>query len=69
MTEYVVIYEQGEDGWGAYSPDLPGVVSHGDTHDEAVAGMREAVGLYLDELRRVGAPAPRPRSVMGTITA
>ena len=69
MTEYVVIYEEGEDGWGAYSPDLPGVVSHGDTHDEAVANMREAVDLYLDELRRIGQPAPRPRSVSGTIAA
>ena len=69
MTEYVVIYEEGQDGWGAYSPDLPGVVSHGDTHDEAVAGMREAVSLYLDELRRAGEPPPRPRSVTGTIAA
>ena len=36
---WTMIYEEGEDGWGAYSPDLPGVVSHGDTHDEAVANM------------------------------
>ena len=30
MSEYVVIYEQAEDGgWGAYIPDLPGVVALG----------------------------------------
>jgi hypothetical protein len=30
MSEYVVIYEQADDGgWGAYIPDLPGVVAVG----------------------------------------
>jgi predicted RNase H-like HicB family nuclease len=30
MSEYVAIYEQSEDGgWGAYIPDLPGVVALG----------------------------------------
>ncbi len=28
VSEYIVIYEQAEDGgWGAYLPDLPGVVA------------------------------------------
>ena len=69
MTEYAVIYEQGADGWGAYSPDLPGVVSHGDTIEEAQAGIREAVALYLDELREAGQAPPTPRSVVGTVAA
>jgi len=31
MNEYLAIYEQSEDGgWGAYMPDLPGVVALGD---------------------------------------
>jgi predicted RNase H-like HicB family nuclease len=35
MSEYVVIYEQSDDGgWGAYIPDLPGVVALGTTRDE-----------------------------------
>ena len=32
MSEYVVIYEQAEDGaWAAFIPDLPGVVALGTT--------------------------------------
>ena len=31
MSEYAVIYEQAEEGWGAYLPDLPGVVALGDS--------------------------------------
>lgn len=43
MTEYVVIYEQAEDGaWGAYLPDLPGGVALGATREEVSAGIREA---------------------------
>lgn len=26
MMQYLVIYERGEQSWGAYSPDLPGCV-------------------------------------------
>lgn len=44
MTTYNVVYEQAGDGsWSAFSPDLPGCYSVGDTVDEAEAGMREAV--------------------------
>jgi predicted RNase H-like HicB family nuclease len=68
MTEYTVIYEQASDGgWGAYSPDLPGVITLGNTRGEAEDNMREAVRLYLDELQRRGEPAPQPRNFAGTV--
>jgi predicted RNase H-like HicB family nuclease len=52
LSEYVVIYGQAEDGgWGAYLPDLPGVVALGDTGDEAAAGIQEALQAYADEMR------------------
>jgi hypothetical protein len=35
MSDYVVIYEQAEDvDWGAYLPDLPGVVALGAARSE-----------------------------------
>jgi predicted RNase H-like HicB family nuclease len=69
MTEYVVIYERANDGgWGAYSPDLPGVISLGDTRDEVERNMREAIGLYLDELARAGQERPEPRSVSAIVS-
>lgn len=47
MSEYVVIYEQADDGgWGAYLPDLPGVVALGATCEEAAERIQEA--LYRD---------------------
>jgi predicted RNase H-like HicB family nuclease len=70
LTEYVVIYEQAEDGgWGAYSPDIPGVVSAGDTREEVERNMRDAIRIHLDELRRRGQPVPKPHNFVGTVTA
>ncbi len=68
MSEYVVIYEQGQDGgWGAYLPDLPGVVALGDTHEEARERIREALDAYVAETRDRGEALPGPLSVAGTV--
>ena len=43
----VLIYP-GEDGfWIAECPSLPGCISQGQTREEAVANVREAIDLYL----------------------
>lgn len=48
MSEYVVIYERAHDGgWGAYLPDLPGVVALGGTCDEVAGCIREGVDAYV----------------------
>ena len=69
MTEYLVIYEQGETSWGAYSPDLPGVAVVGDTRAEVEELMREAIPLHLDALRGAGLALPQPRNAAGVIAA
>jgi len=61
-VRYVVIVEQGEDGVGAYVPDLPGCVAVGETKEETLYLIREAVELHLEELREDGLPIPEPSS-------
>jgi predicted RNase H-like HicB family nuclease len=64
MSEYVVIYERSDDGaWGAYLPDLPGVVALGDTREEASERIREALVAYAAETRHRGEALPGPLSV------
>jgi predicted RNase H-like HicB family nuclease len=59
MSEYVVIYEQSEDGgWGAYMPDLPGVVALGSTRPEVAERIQEALSAYSDDLRERGQTLP-----------
>ncbi|MGA8198085.1 MAG: type II toxin-antitoxin system HicB family antitoxin, partial [Acetobacteraceae bacterium] len=37
--------------YGASVPALPGCVSQGDNRDEALANIREAIELYVDDCR------------------
>jgi predicted RNase H-like HicB family nuclease len=70
MSEYVGVFERAEDGgWGAYLPDLPGVVALGATRDEVSDRIREAVAAYTEEMAALGKPLPEPIATTGTIQA
>ncbi len=60
MKTYTVILtpdtEQG--GYTVRVPALPGCNTQGDTLAEALANAREAIELYLEELRARGEPIP-----------
>lgn len=45
-------------GCSVYVPALPGCASQGDTMEEAMANIREAVALYLWSLKDDGLPVP-----------
>lgn len=48
MTLKIVLEPSDEGGYTAYVPSLPGCLSEGDTLDEAMTNIREAIDLYLD---------------------
>ena len=56
---YTVLLEP-EDGGGfvVSVPARPGCVSQGDTREEALANIREAVALYVEDCREAGDPVP-----------
>ena len=60
--KYMVIIEQGENSYGAYVPDLPGCVAVGDTREEVLALIQEAIILHLEMLQEDDLPIPKPRS-------
>jgi predicted RNase H-like HicB family nuclease len=59
--QYLVIFEKSPDGtiW-AKIPDLDGCYSNGDTINEAKENVKEAIALYLGDLKEEGKPAPLP---------
>lgn len=61
-VRYVVIVEKGEDGFCVYVPDLPGCVTVGDTREEALRLIEEAVEPHLEASREDGLPIPEPSS-------
>jgi len=58
-VKYTVILEKGqESGYVAYAPALRGCVSQGETREEAIANLKEAMQFYIETLVEDGVPIP-----------
>jgi predicted RNase H-like HicB family nuclease len=66
-VRYTVIYKQGDSNWGAYVPDLPGVIAAGDSREEVESLILEAVEFHIEGLRAEGLAVPPPTSWAGTL--
>ena len=56
---YTVLFEPAEEGGFVVTcPALPGLVTEGDTIEEARGRAREAIEGYLESLRKDGQPIP-----------
>jgi predicted RNase H-like HicB family nuclease len=61
-SEYLVIYEHDQTGWGAYCPDLPGLGVADATREEVEGLIHDATGLHIESLREHNEPVPPPRA-------
>ena len=63
MDRYeIILYWSVEDSaFIAEVPELPGCMAHGDTQEDALANVKEAMRLWLDTAREFGDPIPEPR--------
>lgn len=59
---YAVVIEQGETGFGAYVPDLPGCIAAAATRDEVVRLIQDAIEFHIEGLKENGEPIPSPTS-------
>lgn len=48
MKLKVILELSEEGGYTIYAPSLPGCISEGDTREEALATIHEAIELYLE---------------------
>ena len=48
MEFTVVLEPQEEGGFTVYAPSLPGCISQGETREEALKNIKEAIELYLE---------------------
>lgn len=68
--DYTVVIERAEDGsFSVYVPDLPGCVSCGDTTEEALQNIKEAISGHIATMREFGDPIPEPRSTAAVVHA
>ena len=59
---YLIIIEQAEHNLSAYVPDLPGCVATGNTRDEVIANIHDAIEFHLEGMREDGDPIPTTNS-------
>jgi predicted RNase H-like HicB family nuclease len=60
--KFLVVIEKGRNSFGAYVPDLPGCAVVGETREEALQLIREAMELHVSSMREHGDPLPEPAS-------
>lgn len=53
--------------YGAYAPDLPGCGAAGDTYEEVVELIQEAIDFHLQGLREAGLPIPEPSTAVDCV--
>jgi predicted RNase H-like HicB family nuclease len=59
---YLVVVEKGPTSYGAHVPDLPGCIAAGETKQEVLTLIREAIEFHLEGLKQGGQPIPAPAS-------
>lgn len=55
---FPVVIEKDKDGYFAFCPGLQGCYSQGQTHEEALENIKDAIKLHIDD--RIGDSEPLP---------
>ena len=65
--KYTVILEQGESSYGAFVPDLPGCIAAGETREETLRLIKEAIAFHIEGLKEDGRPVPEPHCMSAIV--
>lgn len=64
MSYHAIIFWSDDDqAVVADVPELPGCMAYGNTHEAALAGVKEAISLWLETAQNVGKAVPRARGI------
>ncbi len=67
MKLHVILEASDEGGFTVTVPALPGCVSEGETREEAIANIKEAIQLYLEPVEDDLTFTPRSESIELTV--
>ncbi len=62
MYKYLIVVEKADANYSAYSPDLPGCIATGDSREQVLQNMHEAIELHLEGLKQDRLPVPKPEA-------
>ncbi len=58
IVKYAVVIERGPESFGAYAPDIPGCAVAGESREEVIQLIQEAIELHVQSLRENGDEVP-----------
>ena len=62
MECFLIIVEKTNGNYSAYCPDLPGCVATGNTREEVLKRMKEAIKLHLEGIKEDKISVPQMKS-------
>jgi len=70
MKFHITLQKEPQDGYVVRCLELPGAMSQGETEEEALANIRDAILTILDMMREQGqAPTVKPTEIRELIVA
>jgi predicted RNase H-like HicB family nuclease len=60
---FSVVIEKDREGYFAFCPELQGCYTQGDTYEEALENIKDAVQLHVEDRIKSGEEIPQPESV------
>jgi predicted RNase H-like HicB family nuclease len=63
-TYKIHLHKEEEGGFTVFVPALPGCITYGEDVDQAIAMAKEAIELYIEELRDRGEEVPDDRNTL-----
>ena len=63
MQQFFAVIEKAPGNYAAFLPDVPGCVSTGDTIEETLQNIREALEFHFEGMIEEGLPLPTPHSL------
>ena len=59
--EIVIFWSREDEAFVAEVPELPGCMAHGDTPEEALKNVKEAIDLWIETATEFGMNIPEPK--------
>ncbi len=60
---FSAIIEKDQDGYFALCPELQGCYTQGETYEEALQNLKDAIRLHVEDRLSTGEEIPQPESV------
>jgi predicted RNase H-like HicB family nuclease len=60
---FSVVIEKDEDGYFAFCPQLQGCYTQGDSYEEAVQNIKDAIRLHIEDRIESDEEVPQPESI------